>query len=112
MQKRYLAIAALALLCTLPEISAAERVQGGNTAKNLTVDTNVDATSGDIVGIFVAQSTGCTIKIWDNTAASGTVLVNTFAATAATWYPLPFHYVKAMFVDVTGTCDLTVSYFE
>ena len=85
-------------------------VAGGRFYVNATADTAVKAGRGNIVGIFVASSTSCTIKLWDNTSAATTVLVNTFSASAGTWYPLPFVFNTGLYLDVGGTCDLTVSY--
>jgi hypothetical protein len=85
-------------------------VAGGRFYYNLTADSAIKTGRGNLVGVFVASSTSCTIKVWDNTSAATTVLVNTFSASAATWYPLPFVFNTGLYVDVGGTCDLTVSY--
>lgn len=99
------------LIAASAAVEAAEtRVVGGSAIRNVTADTLLKTGSGDLVGIFVASSTSCTIKLWDNTAGSGTVLVNTFSASAATWYPLPFRFNTGLYLDVGGTCDVTVSY--
>lgn len=89
----------------LPQI-----VAGGRFKLQGTTSQQVSATRGALVGIFVASSTSCTIKLWDNTAASGTVLVDTFSAAAATWYPLPFTFGTGLYLTVGGTCSYTVSY--
>ncbi len=81
----------------------------GGASFNASADQLVKTGSGDLVGIFVASGTP-TIKIWDSTAGSGAVLVNTFQSAAATWYPLPFHFSTGLYVDITGTCDYTVSF--
>lgn len=57
--------------------------------KNLSASGLVRTGAGQLVGIFVASATTATIKVWDNTSAATTVLVNTFTPAAATWYPLP-----------------------
>lgn len=86
-------------------------VQGGIAYKNLSASAEVKATTGVLTGIFVASaSSSPTIKVWDNTAASGSVLVNTFTPVAGTWYPLPFPFNKALYVEIGGTLDCTVSY--
>jgi hypothetical protein len=84
---------------------------GGMGYLNATGDTLVATGAGFLCGIFVASASGSpTIKLWDNTAASGTVLVNTFTPAAGTWYPLPFHFKTGLYLDVGGTVDVTVSY--
>lgn len=85
-------------------------VAGGRFYTNGTGSAAIKSSKGNLVGIFVASSTSCTIKLWDNTSAATTVLVNTFSASAATWYPLPFVFNTGLFLTVGGTCDYTVSY--
>lgn len=79
---------------------------------NLTADTAVKTGAGRLFGIFVASASATpTIKLWDNTAGSGTVLVNTFTPVAATYYPFPgVEFSTGLFVDVGGTVDITVFY--
>lgn len=82
----------------------------GGEYTNLSADTLIKTGEGHLVGIFVASSSGGTIKVWDNTSGATTVLVNTFTALAGTWYPLPFRFKVGCYVDVTGTIDCTVSW--
>jgi len=70
----------------------------------------VKGEGGDLCGIFVASSSSGTIKLWNNTAGSGAVLVNTFSAVAATWYPLPFNFSAGLYITVGGTIDYSVSF--
>lgn len=65
---------------------------------------------GCVGGVFCASSTSGTLKLWDNTAASGTVLVNTFTLTAGTWYPLPFQCVNGLYATIANTADVTFGY--
>src|SRR5690348_5813383 len=84
---------------------------GGGGYVNMTADTLCKTGDGHLLGIFVASaSSSPTIKVWDSTAASGAVLVNTFTPIAGTWYPLPFHFQVGLFVDIGGTVDITVSF--
>ncbi len=107
---------ALALLIAMPA-SADSRsgeltpVVGGKLYKNGTADGVVCSKACDLVGVFVAVSTTCTIKFWDNASAgSTTVFVNTFSASAATWYPIPGKTINGLYIDITNTCDYTVFY--
>lgn len=61
-------------------------------------------------GIFCASSSSGTVKIWDNNAASGAVVVNTFNIVANTWYSLPFNLMNGCFITVGGTADITVAW--
>ena len=83
---------------------------GGRSYSNLSASTLVKTGAGQVVGIFVASSSSGTLKLWDNTSAATTILVNTFSAVAATWYPLPFSFTVGLYVTVGGTIDCTVSY--
>lgn len=121
MKFRHVLLAALVAFSTLftgsslaipesPSPSSPTIVSGGRFYSNGTADALIKTGRGLLVGIFVASSTSCTIKLWDNTSAATTVLVNTFSASAATWYPLPFVFNTGLYLDVSGTCDVTVSY--
>lgn len=85
-------------------------VMGGTKTLNGSSSQAVKGIDGMLAGIFVASSSSGTIKLWDNTAGSGTVLVNTFSAIAGTWYPLPFRFLTGLFITVGGTIDYTISY--
>ena len=73
-------------------------------------DTVCKSGYGNLGGVFVASSTSGTIKVWDNTAASGTVLINTFTANAGTYYPMPFQFRTGLTITTTGTIDCTVAW--
>lgn len=79
--------------------------------KNLSASGLVYTGSGKLKGLFCASTTSGTVKIWDNTAGSGTVIVNTFNLTAGTWYELPFTFHTGCYVTIAGTAaDITVSF--
>lgn len=64
-----------------------------------------------LLGIFVASASSTpTIKVWNNTAASGAVLVNTFTPLPGTFYPMPFACSTGIYVTISGTVDCTVSF--
>lgn len=84
---------------------------GGAKYLNGTTSQQVKGSEGDLIGIFVdAASATPTLKLWDNTAGSGTVLVTAFTPTAGTWYWLPFHFGTGLFITVSGTVGYTISY--
>lgn len=85
-------------------------VQEAGQYKNLSADTLVATGRGTLIGIFVASSSAATIKVWDNTSAATTVLVNTFTASPGTFYPMPFKFKTGLYVDITGTIDCTVAW--
>lgn len=72
--------------------------------KNITSTTTVWTGTGGILGIFVASSSGGTLKVSDGAAT----MVNTFSPNVATFYPLPGRFNTSLVVTVTGTLDATV----
>ena len=67
---------------------------------------------GAVRGIFVSSSSQATIKLWDNTSAATTVLVNEFTAAGATYYPLAdCKFGTGLYITITGTLECTVFYF-
>ena len=88
----------------------ATEVMGGNSYKNLSASGQVKGSGGVLSGLFAASSSSGTAKVWDSTAGSGKVLVNTFSLIDGTWYPLPFAFGTGCYVTIGGTADVTVSY--
>jgi len=87
------------------------RVAGGDKYVNLTASALVKTGDGELVGIFVASASSTpTIKLWDNTSAATTVLVNTFTPSAGAWYSIPAHFTVGLYVTISGTVDCTVIY--
>ena len=65
--------------------------------------------AGQLLGIFVASASSTpTIKLWDNTSAATTILVNTFTPVAATFYPIPANFTTGLYLTISGTVDCTV----
>lgn len=78
--------------------------------KNLSASGLCATGTGQLGGIFVASASGSpTIKVWDNTSAATTVLVNTFTPIAGTFYPMPFCFNTGIYVTISGTVDCTVA---
>lgn len=82
----------------------------GGDYKNLSASGLVKTGDGHLLGIAVASSSGATIKVWDNTSAATTVLVNTMEVVGGGWYPMPFHFKTGCYLTITGTADMTVSF--
>lgn len=73
--------------------------------------TGVAIPDGDarIVGIFVTTSSSLTLKLWDNTAASGTVILPTTAAiTAPAYFPFEATVKNGCFCTFGGTGTVTI----
>ena len=70
----------------------------------------VTGSPGFLAGIFVASGNAPTFKFYDNaSAASGTVLVNTFTPVLG-WNPCPLPLQNGLYVTVGGTVDATFTY--
>jgi hypothetical protein len=72
--------------------------------KNITSTTTVYTGTGGLLGIFVASTSGATLKVQDGAVT----VVNTFTPVAATFYAMPARFNTSLVVTVTGTADLTV----
>ena len=79
-------------------------VTSAQNAKNITATTTVYTGTGGLFGIFVASTSGGTLKVSDG----ATTMVNTFTPAAATFYQLPGRFGTSLVVTVTGTLDATV----
>lgn len=87
----------------------AQPVAGSRDYTNLSASALVKTGEGELLGIFVASASSTpTIKLWDNTSAATTVLVNTFTPTAGTWYPIPVRFRTGLYITISGTVDCTV----
>lgn len=76
--------------------------------KNLSASALVKTGAGRLLGLICASSSSGTVKIWDNTSAATTVLLNTMSLTAGTFYPVPGAFSTGLYVTIGGTADITV----
>lgn len=79
----------------------------------ISANTLIFTGAGTAQGIVVSSHTSGTIKLWDNTAASGTVLVDTYTyATGSQSIPLfGVKFLKGLYADMGGTTQkITISY--
>lgn len=84
-------------------------VAEGGDAINLTASAVAMNGPGYLVGIWVSSASATpTIKVWDNTAGSGTVIANTFTPVGANFYRIPARLKTGCFVTISGTVDCTV----
>lgn len=69
--------------------------------------------SGTFHGVVVNSHTSGTLKFWDNTAGSGTIILNTitFASGPQTiLFPVPISFKTGLYATVGGTIDYTILY--
>lgn len=81
------------------------------TPVNITASTNAIRTGGGIlVGMYVNSTSSGTIKIYDNTAQSGTVINNTITPVIG-YHPLGFAaFGTGLSVTIANTLDVTLYY--
>lgn len=84
----------------------ASPVTESQSYKNFTSTTTLSVANIKLLGIFVASTSGGTLKISDGT----TTVVNTFTPAAATFYPLPAICGTSLVITVGGTLDATAFY--
>ncbi len=96
----------------MAQYSSLQSITPSGLYKNITVDTLIATGSGEAVGILVASHNAGTIKLWDNTSAATTVLLNTYTfPSGSTWIPLfGAKFLTGLYADVGGTVDLTIVY--
>lgn len=79
---------------------------------NLAADALIKTGAGQVYGIIINSHTTGTIKLWDNTAASGSVLLNTLSfAVGEHFIPLQgATFATGLYADIGGTVDITILY--
>lgn len=80
---------------------------------NGTTSQAIKSTAGTLYGIIVNSHTNGTLKLWDNTAGSGTVLMNTFTFPSGSGmytFPMGVSFNTGLYATVGGTLDYTLLY--
>lgn len=80
---------------------------------NGTTSQAVKSSKGSFYGVIVNSHTSGTLKFWDNTSGSGTVLLNTFTFPAGSGmytFPRGISFNTGLFATVGGTIDYTILY--
>jgi hypothetical protein len=79
--------------------------------KNLTASSLVHTGFGRLVGMYVNSTTSGTIKFYDNTAASGTVINNTITPAVGYHNLGEAAFSTGLYASIGGTLDVTL-YFD
>ncbi|HUC90008.1 MAG TPA: hypothetical protein VMR45_04355 [Patescibacteria group bacterium] len=84
----------------------------GSNYTALTASGIVLSSAGKLTGIWISNSSATpTLKIWDNTSASGNVLIDTFTPTPGVMYSFPNVRVTiGLYATIGGTVSCTVFY--
>ena len=80
---------------------------------NISASAAVKSAAGVVAGFVVNSHSSGTLKLWDNTAGSGTVILNTITFAAGPgFYPLPkpVEFYTGLYATIGGTADITVIY--
>lgn len=86
-------------------------IQCGVSSGPKTSSSLIKTGDGVLLGILVSSSTSGTLKAWDNTEASGTVLFDTTAAiTAPTYIPVNVSFATGLFLTIGGTISCAAVY--
>lgn len=77
-----------------------------NTAASALIKTG----AGQIYGVIINSHTTGTLKLWDNTAASGTVICETISfAAGERWIPLMgATFGTGLYATIGGTANITI----
>jgi hypothetical protein len=67
--------------------------------------------AGQVAGVIVNSHSSGTMKLWDNTSATGTVIVDTFTFPAGSGvyrFPEPIDFYTGLYFTVGGTLNYTI----
>lgn len=80
----------------------------------VSADAVVKRSAGKLKGFFcTAAASTPTVVVYDNTAASGTKIIDTFTPVAGTMYSFPadgVYFNNGLYIDIGNTVTLTVVY--
>ena len=80
----------------------------GGEYSNQTASALIKTGEGFIIGIYLNSGTA-SVVVRDALTATTPVICNTTPLVAG-WNPMPFRFGTGLYLSITGTCDLTVSY--
>lgn len=91
----------------IPQVRAPESYN----AVSLSADGLVKTGEGQAYGVYVTSSSSGVIRFYDNTAASGTVILDQVSVAAQDFIPMPASFYTGLYFDlVSGSATVTVYY--
>lgn len=82
------------------------------TYTNIAADTLIKTGAGVVSGFIINSHSSGTLKLWDNTSAATTVLMNTVTFAAGSGIVVNFgrdvQFSTGLYADIGGTIDLTL----
>lgn len=82
----------------------------GALYSNKTASATIKTGNGLIYGFVVNSHTSGTVKLWDNTSAATTVILNTYtfpSGSQVVSFPEPIAFVNGLYATIGGTADIT-----
>lgn len=85
-----------------------------NTPKkytNLTASALVKTGAGVVSGFIINSHTSGTLKLWDNTSAASTVIINTYtfpSGSGVVLFPDDISFNTGLYATIGGTADITL----
>ena len=83
-------------------------MQDTSTYNNITASALIHTGEGILVGMYVNSTTSGTIKFWDNTAASGTVINNTITPAIGYHALGNANFTTGLYATIANTLDVTL----
>lgn len=83
----------------------------GSNSKTISGSQLLVTGKGVVYGFIVNSHSSGTLKLWDNTAASGSVLMNTFSFPTGSGvysFPAPINFHTGLFADMTADESVTI----
>jgi hypothetical protein len=87
------------------------KVEDRSTYTNISASALIKTGAGRVKGFMVNSHSSGTLKLWDNTSAATTVLLNTitFAAGSGLMFNLPdVEFGTGLYATIGGTADITI----
>ena len=83
-----------------------------NSYRNLSASALVKTGYGTIAGVIINFHSSGTLKLWDNTAASGTVICNTITFGVGERFieMKDISFNTGLYATIGGTADITIVY--
>lgn len=85
----------------------------GAQYSNKTASALIKTGSGTVAGFIINSNSSGTLKLWDNTSAATTVIMNTYtfaAGSAVVTFPVPINFYTGLYATIGGTADITIVY--
>lgn len=78
--------------------------------KSMSASALVKTGAGTVFKVTVASSTSGTIKLWDNTSAAGTVMLDTMSVFPGEQYEFSWGFTTGLYITLGGTVNITVDF--